>query len=118
MTRTEYSKQWYRKNREKKLAYQNDHPDTPLYNIWLYIRKKCFSPNYRDYSKYGGRGISVCFDWGSFPAFEKWSLSNGWKKGLCIHRVNHNGNYEPDNCMFLTRAQHNRIHSKMRKQGM
>jgi hypothetical protein len=118
MTRTEYNKQWYRKNREKKLAYQNEHPDSPLYNVWLYLRKKCYSPNYRDYPKYGGRGIAICLEWRHNPAeFETWARTNGWEKGLCIHRVNHDGDYDPDNCVFLSRSQHNRIHAKMRRYG-
>jgi hypothetical protein len=116
MTQSESSRKWYINNREKKLAYQNAHPDTPLYNVWLYIRKKCFSPDYREYGRYGGRGIGVHPDWSDFQTFECWCINNGWKKGLCIHRVNHDGNYEPDNCMFLTRSQHSIIHWKMRKQ--
>ena len=39
----------------------------------------------------------------SVEVFYSWCISNGWKHGLDIDRVNTKGNYQPDNCRFVTR---------------
>ena len=79
---------------------------TLLYKRWLEMRQRCSNKNNQRYKNYGGRGISVCDEWlDSAPIFIEWALDNGWKKGLCIDRINNDGNYEPDNCRFVTQKQ-------------
>ena len=51
---------------------------------------------------YEGRGIEVCLEWRSFPAFEAWALANGYKKGLHLDRINPNKGYSPENCRFVS----------------
>ena len=58
--------------------------------------------------RYAGRGITVCDQWRKFSEFEKWALSNGWKRGLQIDRIDNDGNYEPSNCRFVTSKENNR----------
>jgi hypothetical protein len=77
---------------------------TTLYSIWKAMRKRCSNPNAPDFHNYGGRGIRVCEEWNDFEVFEKWALQNGFSEGLTIERLDVNGNYEPINCEWITRA--------------
>lgn len=73
-----------------------------LYRIWIHIKNRCLNAHVPHYKYYGGRGIKVCPEWEkSFVSFMNWSLSNGYKDGLSIDRINVNGNYDPDNCRWV-----------------
>lgn len=80
-----------------------------LHRIWSAMKQRCYNPRNKAYINYGGRGISVCDDWiHDFSAFSEWALSNGYNDTLTIDRINNDGNYEPDNCRWQTRAQQNK----------
>ena len=74
-----------------------------LYKVWSGIKRRCNNPNEDSYDRYGGRGIVVCDEWkNKYPPFKIWAEANGYRKGLQIDRINNDGNYEPDNCRFVT----------------
>lgn len=74
-----------------------------LYNVLNSIKTRCFNEKAREYKWYGLRGITICDEWRLNPVlFIDWAFKNGYKKGLHIDRINNNGNYEPNNCRFVT----------------
>jgi hypothetical protein len=76
-----------------------------LHCIWFSMVQRCTNETTNSFFSYGGRGISICDDWLEFLNFYNWALSNGYRDELTIERVNNNGNYEPNNCVWATKTQ-------------
>ena len=77
-----------------------------LYGVWCSMKARCNNPNTKSYKNYGGRGIKVCDEWqNNFKSFYEWAINNGYKEGLEIDRIDNNGNYEPNNCRFITKQE-------------
>lgn len=79
---------------------------TRLYQTWQNMRRRCSDTNCPEYYLYGGRGIEVCDEWdNSYEPFMNWAKENGYKRDLTIDRIDVNGNYEPNNCRWVTPKQ-------------
>lgn len=89
---------------------------TRLYKIWCGMKDRCYNPNNKRYSDYGGRGIFICDEWlHDFVAFKDWAYQNGYDDtapfGECtIDRANNDDGYTPYNCVWsnLTQQAHNK----------
>lgn len=75
--------------------------NTPEYQIWVGMKRRCFDVKKDNYSKYGGRGIAVCDRWMSFINFYA-DMGPRPSNKHSIERQNVNGNYEPGNCYWAT----------------
>ena len=69
------------------------------------MRNRCFNSNNKSFVYYGGRGISVCDEWNEFLNFEKWAIQNGFEENLTLDRIDVNGNYEPENCRWISQKE-------------
>jgi hypothetical protein len=86
-----------------------------LYYVWHSMKKRCELQAYFQYPRYGGRGIKLCEEWHNYQNFKAWAESNGYVEGLSIDRINNDGNYEPQNCRWITLQQQNRNKSTNRQ---
>lgn len=78
---------------------------TRLHKIWKNIKQRCLNKNNPSYQKwYGTRGITMCDEWkNDFMSFYNWSMDNGYSENLSIDRIDNDGNYEANNCRWVTR---------------
>ena len=84
-----------------------------LYDCWTDMKRRCYNQRNKRYDRYGGRGIQVCDEWvASFRSFYDWAMSHGYQDNLTLDRINVDGNYEPSNCRWVTRAEQNKNTSR------
>lgn len=79
---------------------------TKIYRVWASMKQRCENSNDNAYKWYGSLGVKVCGEWSkSFEKFYSWAKKSGYKEGLTIERVDVKGNYEPNNCKWITQRE-------------
>lgn len=106
---------------EPKKKYYNK--NARLYQLWCCIKKRCLDERPKTAKTYKLRGITICDEWKKdFNKFQEWALQNGYREEILpnglnkwtIDRIDTNGNYEPNNCRFITVKQQARNTRKNR----
>lgn len=76
-------------------------PQSREYRAWAGAKKRCTNQKESHWKDYGGRGILMCDRWlNSFEAFlaDMGTCPNGFE----IDRIDVDGNYEPNNCRWIS----------------
>lgn len=76
-----------------------------LKGVWRSMIYRCSQNVCKDpFTDYGARGISVCESWkNDFWLFYQWAIEHNYEIGLQIDRIDNDGNYEPNNCRFVSK---------------
>lgn len=74
----------------------------PAYYVWASMKDRCYNPKCKQYSDYGGRGITVCDRWlSSYRDF--YSDMGPRPHGYSLDRIDNDKGYGPDNCRWADR---------------
>jgi hypothetical protein len=74
---------------------------SPEYAAWVHMISRCENPKDDRYKNYGGRGITID---ASMRTFDGFIAHMGPANGLTLERRDVNGNYEPDNMLWVKKS--------------
>ena len=98
----------YNRESSRERVYSHGMKGTRIYRIWNAMKARCKYPSSPSYENYGARGVSVCQQWqDSFEDFHFYvaQLPHFDEDGYSLDRIDNDGNYEPGNIKWSTRAE-------------
>ena len=94
---------------------KHGHFKKPWYSSYKAMMERCYLPSNGNYMRYGGKGVTVCDEWHDINKFAEWVETSGYAPCLTIDRIDPRGNYEPNNCRWLTRSENSKKQFEDRK---
>lgn len=91
--------------RTRQASVKHGKSNTREFGIWIGMHTRCYNAKAKSFTDYGGRGIDICERWkNSFDNFLS-DMGAAPSKEHSIDRRDNDGNYEPGNCYWATRAE-------------
>ena len=90
----------------------------PLYVTYRDMLSRCNNPKDKYYHLYGGKGIAVCKQWLDWDLYYEWAIHSGYKEHYEAHRLNNNLGYCPENVIFLSDKDHNKVTLYMKENNL
>lgn len=92
--------------RKHRVPFKHGQVNTPEYDCWKNLLRRCTNPRHPSFPNYGGRGIQVCKKWeADFAAFIADVGPRPSSKHSLDRFPDNNGHYEPGNVRWATRVE-------------
>jgi hypothetical protein len=80
---------------------------TSEYKTWKAMKRRCLNKNSSGYGYYGARGIGIDASWLEFKRFF-FDMGKRPSENYSLERLDVNGNYCKENCVWATRKEQSR----------
>lgn len=89
---------------------------TPEFQSWATMTRRCYTRSSANFSYYGGRGIRVCERWRGKTGFASFLSDMGQRPaGASLDRIDPNADYSPSNCRWASAKEQSRTRRNSRE---